>query len=362
MTSYKLRFIVMFVLMVAILCAGIVTTAAQATSTPTPTPFPSKTSTPTPSMTATPTPQGSELILQITSGRDDVNESGGILDVGSEALWAGNSGPGAGHYLALRFTDVAIPPGSIINTAHLEVYHTSEQWIYLTYDIAAEAADTSEPFSSDNLPSERPLTSEIVSHESDIKWLANTWYPLNEMASVIQEVINRPGWQINNSLSIIAQGTELGGDFGRKFFSSFENEPLLAVRLVLDVSPGTTSPNTLTPSPIAPTQTPTSVPIPTTTGDACSAVTLPGRLVVGQGGQIVSGDPASGLTRVNVRQLPSLVSAIVGRLEQGMSFTVIDGPVCADRVHWFQVRYGEDNIEGWLAEGQNNAYFVEPLP
>jgi hypothetical protein len=358
MKSNKLQPIIMFGFLALFLFSGIVTTAAQAASTATPTPFPSKTPIPTPTTTATPTPQGSELIFQIMSGRDDVNESGGTLDPSGEALWAGNNGSGSGHYLALRFTNIDIPPGSIINTAHLEVYHTSEQWIYLTYDIAAEAADNSEPFSSDNLPSQRNLTVAVVSHESNVKWLENTWYPLNEMASVIQEVINRPGWQMNNSLSIIVQGIELGGDFGRKFFSSFENEPLSAVRLVIDVSPGTTSVNTLTPSPTAPTQTPTSVPIPTTTGDACAAVTLPARLVVGQEGQIVSGD----LTRVNVRQLPSLISAIVGRLEQGMPFKVIDGPVCADRVHWFQVRYGEDNIAGWLAEGQNNAYFVEPLP
>jgi hypothetical protein len=337
MNRYKLPPIIIFMFVVT-LFAGMVTTAAQATSTATPTPPPSKTPPPIPTMTSTPTPQGTELILQIAAGADDVNESSGNFVADQTDLWVGNAGASSSQYVGLRFTDVAIPPGSEIHSAHLEVYYTSEQWIYLAYDFAAESDDNSEPFTSDNPPSKRKLTSAIVPHESNVPWLANTWYPLDEIADVVQEVISRPGWQTGNSLSLIAQGNASGGDFGRKFFSAFEIDPRIAARLIIDFS------STATDAAI---------------DDACSDIALPARLTVGQGGQIDSSAP---FTSLDVREMPDITAAVIGELESGVSFTVIDGPVCADGSRWFQVRLGNEKIEGWLAEAQPNPYFVEPLP
>jgi hypothetical protein len=328
--------IIIFLSLVA-LFGGLLTAAAQ-TSTTTPTPPPSKTPPPPPTMTATPIPQGTELILQIAAGADDVNESSGNFAADQTDLWVGNAGASTSQYIGLRFTDVAIPPGSEIHSAHLEVYPTVEQWIYLAYDFAAEAADNSEPFSGNNPPSKRQLTSAIVAHESNVPWLANTWYPLDEIAALLQEVINRPGWQMGNSLSLITQGNPSGGDFGRKFFSSFETDPRLAVRLVIDFSPAA---------------------IDAAIDDACSDIALPARLTIGQGGQI---DSTASVASVSVREMPDITADEVGKLESGVSFTVIDGPVCADGSRWFQVRFGDENVEGWLAEGQPNPYFVEPLP
>lgn len=345
MKRYKLLSLTIFMLVV-MLFAGSVTTAAQATATATATPAPSKTPTSTPTLTPTPTPQGSLLILQILTGSDDVNESSGALAADQGDLWLGNAGSTTGHYLGLRFTDVAIPPGSVVHAAYLEVYYTSDQWINIAYDVAAEAADSSQPFSADNLPSQRELTESIVNHESDVPWLANTWYPLDEIGALVQEVVSRPGWQMGNSLAIIAQGTEAGGDFGRKFFSAFENDPELAVRLVIDLTPGKIQPVTATPR-------------PTATPDPCSAIDLPIRLKVGGRGRVMA-DTNAPTTPLNVREAPSIDAARTGRLAQGVAFTVIDGPTCADGVAWFEVRYGIDGKKGWLAEGQDGDYFVEP--
>jgi len=347
-----MRFVMLVLWVVALLCPGIVTAAAQATPTPTASSTPSTAPTMTPTMTATatPTPQGSYLILQIAAGGDDVNESGGTFAADQFDLWVGNAGSTSGHYLGLRFTNVPIPPGSVVHAAYLEVYPTTDQWIDLTYDLAAEAADNSVPFSSSDLPSQRELTTAIVNYDSNVLWRANTWQFLGEIAAPVQEVISRPGWQPGNSLTIIAQGTAEGGNFGRKFFSAFENDPLVAVRLIIDLSPGENSSDSQ-----ATTQTPT--PTASVTLHPCAAILLPARLRVGQSGQVVS----AATTPVNVRQAPSIAAPRFGRLEQGTSFAVIGGPTCADGVRWFQIRYGENNAEGWLAEGQNNVYFVEPL-
>lgn len=331
------RYSIIFFLSLTLLFSGLVTTVAQTKTTATPTAQPTKAPTPTPSITPTPAPKGTEIIRQIMSGTDDVNQSSGIFDASSSDLWLGNSGSTSGQYLALRFTDVAIPPGAVIHAAHLEVYTIVEQWIYLAYDFAAEAADDSQPFSSDDLPSGRKLTTAVVSHESNVKWLANAWIPLDDITVVVGEVISRPGWQSGNSLSVIIEGAEESGDFGRKFFSSFETDPRIAARLVIDFSP------------------PESAAIDT----ACSTVALPSRLTIGQGGQI---DANAALISLDVYKTPSADADVVGTLESGLSFTVIDGPVCTDGSRWFQVRFGDENIEGWLAEAQPNPYFVEPPP
>jgi hypothetical protein len=286
------------------------------------------------------------LILQILDGSDNVNESSGVLLADQGDVWVGNSDSTTGQYLALRFTDVAIPPGSVVHAAHLEVYTTSDQWISVAYTLAADAADNSEPFSTDNLPSQRQPTEATVQHESNIPWTANTWNPLDEIGALVQEVVSRPGWQMGSSLTIIAQGSEEGDSFARKFFSAFKNDPALAPRLVIDLTPGK-----IPPTPIAPTAT--------ATPDPCSAIDLPVRLEVGQRGQVMVNSNAP-TTPLNVRDIPSLDAARTGRLAQGVTFLVISGPACADGMTWFEVRYGDDDKEGWLAEGQNGLYFVEP--
>lgn len=326
------------------------TAAVTTTPAPTNTPFPTATATPTP------TPRGTEMVLQIASGQDDVNETSGRLELGQPTIWVGNAGATTEQYLALRFTDVAINPGALIHTAHLEVYATSSQWIPISFDLFAEAADDSAPLTDDAPPSQRARTATSVQHDSNVDWTAGVWYPFDDISEVVQEVIDRPGWQAGRSLTIIAIGTESGGDFGRKFFAAFEAGAALGVRLVVDVTP------LEMPASVIPTTTPTQAVTPTLaatgTVDACAAVEMPIRLGVGDSGMVSLNDSAP-TTPVNVRETPGVDGIRIGRLAQGVTFEVLEGPVCANGVVWFKVGYGDDK-EGWLAEGQDGLYFVEP--
>jgi len=47
----------------------------------------------------------------------------------------------------------------------------------------------------------------------------------------------------------------------------------------------------------------------------------------------------------------------VGQVDPLDIFQVIDGPICADRFNWWQVRVND--LEGWLAEGDGDTYYVE---
>jgi hypothetical protein len=40
---------------------------------------------------------------------------------------------------------------------------------------------------------------------------------------------------------------------------------------------------------------------------------------------------------------------------------VLSGPVCNENIAWFEIIYGIGALHGFIAEGQNDVYFVEPI-
>lgn len=313
-----------------------------------------QTETPTPAPTATATLSGDMLTVQISDSVDDVNESSGELTVDATELWLGNGGAVTGQYLGLRFRGLSVPRASVIQSAYLELYSSQEQWITYSLVLAAEASDNSAAFSVESLPSQRELTTVIVDHESNVQWMAAAWQRFDEMGAVVQEVVDRPGWRSGNTISFILEGTEAGGDFGRKFITSYEGGATLAPRLVVYFVPGNDPEPTNTPTP-APTATaaPTIVPTPSECSD------VPERLVVGGSG-VVLRLPEAPNTPLNVRQTPTTTAPRVARLAPGATFEVVDGPVCVDGIAWFEVTFGQRDLSGWIAEGADGVYFVEP--
>lgn len=309
----------------------------------------------TPTPTATLPPEGSEtLTVQISDGADDVNESAGALAVGDTQVWLGHAETVEGNYLGLRFQGIPITQGSRILSAHLEFYSASEQWIGVHVDIRADASDDSPAFAADNLPSQRAVTNAVVQHQSDVQWSAESWQPFDEMAEVIQEVIDRPGWRSGSSLSVILNGASTGMPFWRKYVSAFEESPEQAIRLVILYLPSGVPEPTPTP-----TVTPTPLPTLTPTPADCNP-DLPERLVVGQQGYVIVNENGPN-TPLNVRVEPGTGAARVSRLATGVTFDVVGGPVCADGISWFEVEYGRPVETGWIAEGLESVYFVEPV-
>jgi hypothetical protein len=168
----------------------------------------------------------------------------------------GDSAPIADDFTGLRFTNLKVPPGAIIQSASLQLYSPEKSWINVDLDIAADASDDSAIFAVDTRPSNRPLTTAKVNHHTNNRWEANTWQSLEDITPVIQEIINRPGWRVGNTLSLILHGT--GRAWGRKYVSSFDGDPTHAPRLVI-VYRGTVAS-------IPPTTVPTPVPFGTGAG------------------------------------------------------------------------------------------------
>ncbi len=99
-----------------------------------------------------------------------------------------------------------------------------------------------------------------------------------------------------------------------------------------------------------PFPTPTNTPLPPV---GCA---LPPRLAIGVTGMVVPGLPNA------LRSQPGLNisgSTVIGNLQQGAIFTVLNGPVCRDGYNWWQVTAG--GVTGWTAEGEIGVYWIDPL-
>ncbi|MBC6957703.1 MAG: DUF3160 domain-containing protein [Chloroflexi bacterium] len=64
-------------------------------------------------------------------------------------------------------------------------------------------------------------------------------------------------------------------------------------------------------------------------------------------------------TPLNIRSAPGTSAERIDQLPEGSSFTVGDGPTCADGYYWWQIDYG-DGKQGWVAEGDAEEYFIAP--
>jgi hypothetical protein len=114
----------------------------------------------------------------------------------------------------------------------------------------------------------------------------------------------------------------------------------------------------LTLAAVAVAQQPTPpVPLPSTPVCAGSPVSV---LVVNERGRVSLADPAP----LNLRVQPGTASERIGEIPAGGVFYVLDGPRCSERYTWYRVeaRIDGDLQEGWVAEGDDNGYFVETFP
>jgi serine/threonine protein kinase len=67
-------------------------------------------------------------------------------------------------------------------------------------------------------------------------------------------------------------------------------------------------------------------------------------------------------TPTRVRQTPGLSASTLRQIPPGLMFWVMSGPQCVDNVQWWQIE-GVDQSglwTGWIGEGQNNTYWIEP--
>lgn len=81
------------------------------------------------------------------------------------------------------------------------------------------------------------------------------------------------------------------------------------------------------------------------------------RLLPGEKGFVLFDDSRS----VNVRRGAGTQFEIRDQLNVGEDFDVLEGPRCVGPYAWYRVSYRNGIAEGWIAEGDQNGYFVAPF-
>lgn len=111
-----------------------------------------------------------------------------------------------GFWAGLRFVNLDIPKDAVITQALLEVQ------IYKSYNdptlyVYAEDVDNATDFSGSLVPN-RPRTDAAVRWtESDV---GVGWVAFPDLSAVIQEIVDRPGWQPGNAIALLIRGIPNG--------------------------------------------------------------------------------------------------------------------------------------------------------
>lgn len=173
---------------------------------------------------SSPSGGGTTLNVPIAASSDDAEEAGGatktmFLNSGDLEMVRDN---GADQTVGLRFAGVAVPPGATISNAYVQFTTQATGATAVTsLTIKGEAADNPGTFTTTigNI-SARATTSAAVG------WSVPIWTSVGaagqdqrtpNLATVVQQLVNRPGWANGNAIVLIITGT------GRRVAHTFDS-------------------------------------------------------------------------------------------------------------------------------------------
>ncbi len=140
------------------------------------------------------------------------NEMDALFDDDIDAGWEGAPEDQNILTAGLRFQQVGIPQGAVIDSAFIVVYSheskTAEDIARIT--IYAEAADHAQTFTEDALISDRPRTDASVIWEVSEPWGLWTAHRTADLQELVQEVVNRGGWQQGHAMAFLFLGENQG--------------------------------------------------------------------------------------------------------------------------------------------------------
>jgi hypothetical protein len=176
-------------------------------------------------------PDGSATTLErrLAASSDDAEEAPtGKMDLSSSDLEFVTDS--VQQTVGLRFTGLAIPAGATITSASIQFVADESQSVATSLTIRAQAADTAATFTTAafNLSS-RPRTVASVAW-SPAAWSSGqggTGQRTPDLAALVQEVVDRPGWASGNAIAFIVTGS--GHRTADSFNGSAANAPLLRI-------------------------------------------------------------------------------------------------------------------------------------
>ena len=172
------------------------------------------------------------LEVQVSQGSDDAEEdlSNGEMYVDSSDLELIQDSPDD-QLVGIRFQNITVPQGAVVTTAYIEFEVDEGSSEATSLFIQAEAADdttTFTPCTSCAELSGRSKTVASVSWPDLPAWSVDEKQQTPELRTVLQEVLDRTGWQSGNSMVLFISGS------GRRVVEAYEGEAANAAKLHLE--------------------------------------------------------------------------------------------------------------------------------
>ncbi|MFP5370752.1 MAG: PKD domain-containing protein, partial [Actinomycetes bacterium] len=150
------------------------------------------------------------LDVPVRTGADDAEERSDRTILTGADLELVQDGT-AVQKVGLRFAGVALPQGAVIRKAHVQFTNDEPQTAPVTLSVAGHATDDAPAFTTASKDvSGRTRTVAAVA------WSPASWPTVGardvdqrtpDLAAVLQEIVDRPGWTEGNALSLIVTGT-----------------------------------------------------------------------------------------------------------------------------------------------------------
>ena len=171
----------------------------------------------------------------VAGSTDDAEEYVGSGDINIdssdlEMTWEDDL-PQSQQLVGIRYRNLGIPQGATILSAQIQFTVDEATSAATSLQIQAQASDNAPTFSAATFDlSARPRTS------ASVPWVPNPWPTLDvagpdqltpDLAPVLQELVNRPGWTPASAAALIITGT------GWRVAWSWDRSPTNAPRLIV---------------------------------------------------------------------------------------------------------------------------------
>ena len=179
------------------------------------------------------------LSRRVASSSDDAEEKGtGRVDLSSSDLELVTDG--SRQTVGMRFTDIQIPLGSVVETAHIQFQVDERSSTSTSLTIRGQAADHAATFGANTRDiSSRPVT------DAGVRWTPGGWGTIGsagsaqrtpDLAPIVQEVVSRPGWGGGNALVFVVTGS------GKRVAESSDGTRAAAAQLTVTFRPPASGP------------------------------------------------------------------------------------------------------------------------
>jgi hypothetical protein len=177
------------------------------------------------------------IVRTIAAGSDDAEEAldpaaeaGNVSLTSSDIELSSDGPPNDRQWAGLRFTDLGIPRGAPITSAHIQftVDSTDEEPdtdVRVYGELAPNSATFTEaPF---NITSRPRTTSSVLWNDIPV-WTvvgeAGAAQRTPNLASIIQEIVNQPGWAAGNALTLLLAPDPITDGADERTAGSFETD------------------------------------------------------------------------------------------------------------------------------------------